>query len=284
MVENTAMQTFSRILPIQLLILIGMAWLAPTSHSQAASQILPEDLNKMVKTQIWWDTAPPSANNPKGLQLRFAKIEEPDSDGQQRVRYRVYLPGPVESEKYTLQSWVIGTRVRDMDTVFNKVYVNRKGLLMTDKPRSNQKNKETALNDGEVVIVAKAAHGEPQRYVLSNSKKNILVTGTVVPYPIESKNGDCQLEARLASKEGDAILLYADGLPPSTDVQYQLASADESHDATFHVDAHGHASDFVLPVVAGKDFGVLKVSINTQACTVSVGISWGKGSYHPLLN
>lgn len=249
-------------------------------HAQSSGQKLPQAFVDLVDQQIWWDSAPATARNPKGLRLHFTKIDETTKDGSRIARYRVRLPGGTEGLKYALSVWQIGTRIQEMRTVNGEVYLNARGLLMTHKPRPDQENKESALNDGEVVVVVRAARGEPGRFALFNNEKNILVTGTLVPYPIVNRGGNCRLEARLASPSGAVILLYADGLKPDSYVPYRTYSENKSHDASFHSDSHGHASSFVLPFVTGRDAGVLKVSLEAKGCSASVMVPWGKGSYH----
>jgi len=236
----------------------------------------------MLNQQVWWDSASPTESNPKGLQIQFSKISDTIHEEKRFVSYRASVPGAPEGQKYLLQIWKIGTSISEMETVSKEIYVNAKGLLMTQKPRPDQEAKDSAENDGEVVLAVRAASGEPCRFVLSNPKKKFLVTGTVVPYPIESKDGNCRLEARRASNQGEAILLYADGLQPNSEVPLQSSSENEAHSASVQVDGHGHAGTVILPFVIGKDSGVLKAWIATKGCSVSVEIPWGKGSYHPL--
>jgi hypothetical protein len=162
------------------------------------------------------------------------------------------------------------------------VYVNAKGLLMVNKPRPDQENKDSVDSDDEDDFSIQAARGEPVRYLLFTPDMKFSVPGTIVPYPIEAKHGNCRLEARFTKPDGIAVLIYADGLPASSDVPFQSFSGDESHAGSFRTNASGHAAAIVLPNAAGKDAGVLKVSIATKECSVSAEIPWGKGSYHPF--
>jgi hypothetical protein len=276
------MLPFARKKLLNLLLCFGLAVLEPVCRAQSSDQKLPQVVVDMLNQQVWWDAAAPTESNPSGSQLQFSKIDETTHEGKSYISYRVYFPGAPQGKKYLLQVWKIGTSLKEIETVSDKVYVNAKGLLMTHKPRSDQESKDSALNDGEVVLALRAARGEPARFVLSVPNKNFLVTGTVVPYPIESKDGSCRLEARLGSNDGETILLYADGLPPNSTVPFQTSSENEAHTVSFPVNANGHAETVVLPYVVGKDSGVLKASLSTKACTVSVEIPWGKGSYKPL--
>lgn len=271
-----------RILLLKFLPCLCLVFLAPTCNAQTSDQKLPQAITDMLNAQVWWDSAPQSKSNPNGLHFQFSKIDETNLTQGHYTRYRVYVPGAPEDQKYSLGAWKIGTKVTDMQIVVPEVYVNAKGLLMLHKPRPDQENKDSVESDDEIDLALQTARGEPVRLVLSNPKKTFLFTGTIVPYPIVSKDGNCRLEARLAEPTGTGILLYADGFPPNSDITFNSISENESMTNTFHIDAHGHGVTIDLPSVVGKDSGVLRESIATKECSVSVEILWGKGSYKPL--
>jgi hypothetical protein len=160
--------------------------------------------------------------------------------------------------------------------------VNAKGLLMVHKPRPEQENKDSVEEADELDLAVQAARGEPIRFVLAAADGKFMVPGTIVPFPIEGKDGNCRLEIRLATPDAEAVLIYADGLPPNTDVPFQSNSAGESEQAKFSANGNGHAATADLPYVDGKGSGILKTVLNTKQCSVSVGIPWGKGTYKPL--
>jgi len=82
--------------------------------------------------------------------------------------------------------------------------------------------------------------------------------------------------------DGEAVLIYADGLDPGADVPFQAVSEGEAHAGSFHANARGHAATVDLPYVTGKNAGLLKVSITAKGCSTAVEIPWGKGSYKPI--
>ena len=236
----------------------------------------------MLQAQVWWDLASPSKTNPNGLKFSFSKIDEANAPIGHVVRYRIYVPGVPESEKYSLGVWKIGTKVTDLQIIAPEVYVNSKGLLMTRRPRPDEEDKNAVASDSEIEAGLHSARGEPIRFILSNPKKTLLFTGTLVPHAVESKDGNCRLEARLGSEEGEAMLVYLEGASANSDIPFTSTSEGEVHADTLHTDANGHAVTVDLPYVTGKDAGTLKESISMKGCTVSVEIPWGKESYHPL--
>jgi hypothetical protein len=222
-----------------------------------------------------WDANQPNEKNPNGLHLQFFKIDEKGSPGKRLVSYRVYVSGVSVSKKYALTVWRIGSEPR---AVPGDVYVNGKGLLMVHKPGPGQEDSDFVGAD-ELHLAVQAAQGEPIRYALASSDKQLIIDGTVVPFPLEAKDDGCRLEVRLALPDAEGVLISADGLPPNADAPFQLVSAGVTDTASFHADAQGHAVTMGLPFVADQDRGLLRVTLVTQECSTAVQVPWGKKSY-----
>ncbi len=256
--------------------------LAPAMLSgQNSSRKLPEAAVKMLNKQVGWDDAGVSPKNPSGLRFRFVKIDEdryslPEAKGHS-VRYRAFVSGLAEGEKYSLGIWKIGS---EMQMLSDEVYVNSRGLLMVHKPTAEQENRNEVGRKDEMDLSLQAARGEPVRFVLGSADGKTVIPGTVVPYPIENNTGSCRLEARLGLPDAQAVLIYADGLPPNTAVPLESDSAGEAMPTTLQVNAKGHAATVDLPFVDGAIEGMLKVAVKTPGCNVSVQVPWGAGSYH----
>jgi hypothetical protein len=241
-----------------------------------AGQDVDKKILKIFEQQMFIDAAQPDEKNPAGLRIQLVKIDDaPTAQGTQ-VRYRVRIPGAPEGLKYQLVMMSIhgGTQV-----VRDAAYVNARGLLMEAKPKPSQENSEELNEEDEVEVAFISARGEPVRFSLISADRKHMFPGTIVPHTIESADGDCRIEARLGLPHAEGVLVYADGLPPNTAVPYQSDSETESHPGKFTVDDKGHARAILLPAVKGLNAGVLKVTISTNDCNVSVEIPWGKGSY-----
>jgi hypothetical protein len=276
-----------KILPYLCLVFLAPASVAQTSKQTAPSvlvEVTPsvkagEELKADLQRQIGWDDNLPSEVNPTGLQFQFSKIGDKTFPQGHAVNYRAYVHGAAENKKYSLGIWKVGAEMQILPT---DVYVNAKGLLMDHKPRPDQENKDSVEEEDEIDLALQAARGEPIRVVLATADGKLMVPGTVVPFPIVGKDKNCRLEIRLATPDAEAILVYADGLPPNTEVPFQSNSAGEQGQASFSVNAHGHAATADMPYVEGKASGVVKETLATKECSVSVEIPWGKGSYKPL--
>jgi hypothetical protein len=242
----------------------------------AAEEKVPKQMVILFQQQAAFDDHLPNERNPKGLAIEFAKIGELNVERGRFAIYRAFVRGAAENQKYVMAQWKIGS---DPQVLPGDVYVNAKGLLMKEMPTPDQEAKEMVDSDIEVELDLQAARAEPIRYLLYTADGKFSVPGTVVPYPIEGRDRGCKLEVRLALPNADAVLIYADGLPTKKEAPLELVSGGQSTSEKLAVDGRGHAETVDLPFVTGKDSGTLKASIATKACSTSVEIPWGKGSY-----
>ena len=234
---------------------------------------------KLMQEQIGLDDDPPNERNPKGLRIQFQKIGDFPSPEGHTLRYRLLIPGAPEQQSYVLEVWRIGTEVQ---LTPEQVYTNAKGLVMWHAPRPDQENKDALDSKEEIEVDLKAARGEPIRYILVSPDGKLLFPGTVVPYPVESTNNKCHMEARLGFPEAEGVLVYIDGLAPGSTVPLETISGSETRSSHVIADEKGHADAVVAPMVAANNAGVAKISMTIKACSVSVEVPWGDGSYHPL--
>lgn len=153
---------------------------------------------------------------------------------------------------------------------------------MSHLPRTDQEEKYSLGKEDEVEVGLRSARGEPIRYMLASPDGKLFFSGTVVPYPIESKDGNCRLEARLGLPEAQTVLVYGEGLTPNTKIPMVSVSEEEKQAPVLAADGQGRAVAIIGPYVAGKDSGTVRLSVAIKGCTVSVEVPWGKGSYHPL--
>jgi hypothetical protein len=270
------MRIFSRFSSLCLLLCFCAASLPFRSMAQSAPS---KNIADLLQRQLGWDDALPDEKNPDGLQFRFSKIDEATTPGGRLLRYRAYVAGTSETKKYALGSWKLG---QDLQILPVDVYVNAKGLLMVHKPRPDQENSDSVADEDELDLAFTAARGEPVRFALVSTDKSFMVPGTIVPFPIEASGATCHIEMRLAQPEGQAILVYADGLKPNSTVPFKAISGGDLEAPTFSVNARGHAATADLPYADGTSSGTLKIDVAAKGCAVSLEIPWGKGSYHPF--
>ena len=257
---------------------LSIAFLIPFSNAQDSKRLLSDEQQNLIQRQLSWDANLPGKLNPAGLSFQFFKTDERTFSDRHLVSYRAYVPGAPENEKYSLTIWKLGAEPHPLS---GAVYVNAKGLLMTHKPRPDEENSDF-LGGSELEFDVQAARGEPVRYALSSTDHELLVTGTVIPFPLKDADGSCALEVRLVTPDADVVLISADGLPPNTEVPFDISVAGTPEMEKFNTNANGHAVTSAIPPAIGKDPGSLKVTLATTGCSTAVELPWGKGSYHPF--
>jgi hypothetical protein len=267
----------------QFVVCAFLALAAPVGFTQGIGKNLGSGAQlaavKLMQEQIGLDNATPNERNPKGLRIQFQKIADSQSPEGHTIRYRLLIPGAPEQQNYILEVWRIGTEVK---VTPQQVYTNAKGLVMWHSPRPDQENKDSLGSKEEIEVDLSASRGEPIRYILVSPDGKLLFPGTVVPFPVESTNNNCHMEARIAFPDADGILVYLDGLAPGSAVPLQTVSGSGTQSPHVIADQKGHAVAVVSPMVPGNNAGVAKISMTIRACSVSVEVPWGDGSYRPL--
>ena len=251
----------------------------PSTPAKDEMNQLPPVVTEMLKTQIYIDEG---MSNPKGPRLRFVKLDELNTHEMHRFRYRVYADGAPADQPLIFAYWRIGTALKNMAVLSSEAYVNRKGLLLLKKPSPGAEDSETVSDGTELDVALPFAKGEPARFILRSKDNKFLIPGTLVPFPIESTDQGCKLSGLLAEPGGTALVLYAEGFPPNSDVTLEGNSEGEIQTREKHIDKNGHLEIAEFPSVIGKESGTVTETIRTKGCTVSVQIPWGKGSYKPL--
>jgi hypothetical protein len=256
---------------------------ARTGLSQGVGKDMPTGAQlaavKLMQQQIGLDNDPPNERNPKGLRIQFQKIADTQKPEGHTLRYRLLVPGAPEQQNYVLDVWRIGTEVQATP---KQVYTNAKGLVMWHAPRPDQEDKDSLDSKEEIEVDLRASRGEPIRYILVSPDGKLLFPGTVVPFPLENTNNNCHLEARLGFPDAEGVIVYIDGLVPGSAVPLQTVSGSVTQSPHVIADDKGHAVAVVAPTVAGNNAGVVKISMTIRACSVSVEVPWGDGSYRPL--
>jgi hypothetical protein len=279
MAENDAMFSLPRFAHANALSCLCLAIFVPVSFAQESKQFIMDEVQDLLHRQMGWDDNLPGKMNPAGLSFQFFKTDETTSTGKRLASYRAYVPGAPENKKYTLSMWRIGS---DPHILSNEIYVNAKGLLMVHKPRPEEEESDFA-GGNELQLFVSAARGDAVRYSLASADRQLLIFGTLVPFPLrDADDRGCLLEVRLVQPDARVVLISADGLPPSTEVPFQMVTSDVPDTEKFNTNAQGHAVTAGVVFVEGKDRGSLRVTLDTKDCSTAVEIPWGKGSYKPL--
>jgi hypothetical protein len=246
----------------------------PQKTDRAASR-----LASPVRAQMLWDQG---FELPPGSHLRFAKVDETPAPQGHTLHYRVFANAAQMGTAYTLSMWRIGTDIDDLEVITETAYVNRHGLLLRNVPNPSQQDADSLTDGSELDVTVQAARGEPIRFVLRSPDSKTMIGGTLVPYPIAAADKSCKLSALLGDPDANAVLFYADGFPPNSDLTVISVSQGATQQKTIRSDPKGHAGLIDLPHVKNADSGTVTETLRAGSCSVSVDVPWGRGGYHPL--
>jgi len=272
------------------LLLLVASFTSPKLHAQGAVPPLPSGVNlqgdtshppsadviKMITAMRGWDSAKATPINPSGLKLRFVEFDKRKINGGNFIAYRAYADGAPTSIHYSLILWPLDGQ---MQVVMQDLYVNKKGLLMCNKPTPAQENSDSVAEQDEVDLLMQSAKGEPKRYALVSEEPKLFIPGTVVSYPLESKDKACEAQALIGTSEAALLFLKGKGFAPKIQIALESTSAGEHQSATFTSDDNGELFTALFPFVEGKDHGIVDIHLSTPDCTLKLSVPWGKDSY-----
>jgi hypothetical protein len=219
--------------------------------------------------QAWWDDA--GVSDPHGAHLRFVMIENQTAQGKHGLtRYRVYAEGASQNKVYSLQTWLVNNATT---TNPHDLYVNGQGLVMLRRPRDDEEATLTAGED-ELVVESGPAVAEPIRFLLSTLDGQLLIYGTLVAHPLQSRDKGCELEARLAQPNDASYLIVANGFPAKSKITFVYRSGDAVASETVESNSDGHSVGAVSPIVPGMTQGMLKASAEGPNCMPFVVLPW----------
>jgi hypothetical protein len=76
-----------------------------------------------------------------------------------------------------------------------------------------------------------------------------------------------------------AVAIHGSGFQPGEQVVIDTQSEDEKGQGNNKADDHGTFVALLFPFVKGKNSGSTKFTATGLTCKVTVGFSWGEGSY-----
>jgi len=230
-------------------------------------------LNTLV-LQLHWDNDGAGNLDRMAYHLRFAKVDEIQTNQGNLPRYRVFAEGAPENKVYGLATWEVGKVMNYGD---RDVYVNAQGLVMTRRPNPDEEV-ATQLPGVELLVIPWIDSAEPTRYAIASRDQEVTAFGTLVPRPVVTQDRDCRLEARIAAPGSAAVLVVADGFAGRMRLPMILESEGEFSNVEVMTDDNGHAEVAAFPFIQGKTHGTLKVSAEGKDCLPSVQIPWNTGT------
>jgi hypothetical protein len=206
----------------------------------------------------------PARVNSPGVEFSMQEIERHPAPEGSMVGYSLKTKNLPKDLKYSLAILRVNHQIMSEDT---KKIIGPTGEVL-DGP-----------GDPHTLILM-AAKGEPYLVMLTSENGKYKAATSVVPFPIETSDKKCKLNAVLLMTDAEGVLLLGKGFTPESDIKIALDSAGEKHTGNVKSDRDGAFSFVALPYKKDTKKGNLNVSASSAACSPSIDVVWGKGTYH----
>ncbi len=218
-----------------------------------------------------WDNGDLHLDSGESAILRFDKVDDQVTAKGTVTRYRVFAESAPENKVY---AWAIWKADEGQKIELEDIYVNKRGLLMTRRPRPEEES-SLQVPGTEFYIAPEAGSAEPIRYSLFSRDAQVQFYGTLVPHPVAAEDQGCRLEVRIAQPHAAAVLFVADGFPLDSKIPLVLESEGEFTHVIMETDAAGRSIVAAFPSVPGKRHGNLRATAEGPSCLPSVRLPWG---------
>jgi hypothetical protein len=230
--------------------------------------------SKLVSQQHTWDDFASTT----ATKLIFKEKSRKKTDQGTVITYDLSAPGLPADKHYTLMGWPLN---QPLAPIRGGITLNSGGQLLCAGKTPADCTPGKPGDNPIIDIALQFAKGEPKRFALISDDQKFKAVATVVAFPIVSKDGNCSLEALLASPDGEVMLVTGSGFPASTGVPVSSDSAGEVSNTVWQVNDKGELASMVLPVVRGKTSGESTIFVKSPVCAPKISFHWGKGVYHP---
>jgi hypothetical protein len=239
----------------------------PTTKTTPAQIITPAPSSEAVATtsnDSWGQWGPlkwPEEFKPTaGAYLEFIKKEEKTIDGKPAIIYYLTAVGLPKDTVYQL--WVKSLSNQTPTAIVTEAKIDDSGYVMIGGERFN-------------LGIQAPVKGEAMELGLMTVDKNGGALGKIIPFPIESKQGNYRLWVELRSKNGDLFVIYGEGFEPNKEMSFVSTSDGEVAKGTIKANDKGRLNIVVLPAVAGKESGLASYSVIGKYGEVEVSYEWG---------
>lgn len=243
------------------LTLVGTAWGQVTEEN---AQAVMQDLAK--KHQAW-----STKLNSPGVSAELNEVRR-DSP---RIYYEISTSGFPPGLKYTLVQWPAnrlapqqGLTGITLDSSGRAICAGTPGTCKGSGPNS------------PVELQLSPVKSEPVRFALvSDNDQHLRAVINFVPIPNRATANKCSLDEIMLAPLSSLVALQGSGYEPNAEVQFLSESEGEHHDGQVKTDSEGDFFFAMALGVKGKDRGVVKLSVISPGCALSVHVPWGKDSY-----
>jgi len=119
------------------------------------------------------------------------------------------------------------------------------------------------------------AKGEALQYALVSTDRKVKTFAKIIPFPLEDKQGSCQLWLELVATDGNTFVAQGDGFEPGEVVTTISRSNGEALRNKLTVTGEGSLPGVLLSPAAISRKHRASYTVTGRSCTVSVDYAWG---------
>jgi len=197
--------------------------------------------------------------------------------GLKTVAYSVSVAGLSQKKSYILLSWDIGTDAPVVETEGVRI-VETEGVRIDENGTLRCGNTKDCPpgHEGDVLFLRVTGMiGQPRRYVLADSDKNLVAAGEAVPFPAIGRDNQCTAEAVILQPNASLVLMIGEGFVPREEVKKVSVSNGETVRGSSKADSDGRVLSLILPFVKGYDHGQDSYTFQGSKCHPNALFNWG---------
>jgi hypothetical protein len=186
------------------------------------------------------------------------------------ITYNAFASGLPKDVEYTLWTRLVGSEPQ----CIADAYINKDGLVvnvLADPARN--------IAEDPIHIKVFAGRGEPKNFGLIANDGHVRAFGQVVPFPIESKAGQCSISATMGMPNYFMVSIVVAGLQPREDFQIDQQSGNEGAQTKATAEVDGSYRVILMPFVKGQSSGKVRFNVNGKSCQIGLKVPWSQGSY-----
>jgi hypothetical protein len=229
-----------------------------------AQNLTPEmqaDVDQRVTFQRKWDGR---LNSPDAELRGIVAVREEVGKGVYVLKYEFQAKGlPTELDYELLMLPTMAASSKDFRST-GDVHIDKNDGRVIDGP-----------NDPRSIILPDPAPGEPYRFALISKDGKYKAYLSLVPNPIEARDGSCTVSVVRLMPHFELAFLRATGFPPQTEIAVHGNSEGEIHDFKVKTNESGYLDAGVLPFKLAKSKGKMEMRFTAATCAPKVSFKWG---------
>ena len=211
--------------------------------------------------------------NTSGVTISLTPTQNGQLGDHSYAGYRLYESGLPKNAVFVLNSFPIDLKLRKM--LDGITFSDRGEAICAGKPGTCTGDKP---ND-DIDLKFVAADGEPIRLGLISEDGQYKAFVSIVPFPIQARDGNCFVQAIRLLPGFELALLQGTGFPKDAEIKVDSASEGEKHAWSDKADNEGNVQLALAPGVKGKSRGTVMTTLSSPACKLTIKFDWGKGTY-----